>query len=268
MSMLTIHILASYATGVVAAIVALVSSRGGAHRLAVGAMAVGLGLHTVNLVEQGLAEGHLPLYGLQEVFSFLGWAVVLYYLLVQFRYRARALAALVIPAAFSLTLVAAVAPTVPSTPDALLNDPLIFSLHAGLVLLAYAAFFVVFVASVLYVLQDREIRLKRFGAAFRLLPSLDACDSIGFRALVVGFVLLTAGLACGILWSQARHGVLLQVKPIELFAIGTWLVYLALIHYRISAGWRGRRASRLAIVGFLLVATSFAVLRFSTGFHL
>ena len=56
-------------------------------------------------------------------------------------------------------------------------------------------------------------------------------------------------------------------EPIEIFAVTSWLVYFALIHYRVTTGFRGRRAAIVAILGFGLIVVSLAVLRFSTGFH-
>ena len=56
-------------------------------------------------------------------------------------------------------------------------------------------------AALLYITQEREIKGKHFGAIFHRLPSLETCDSIGFRSLAIGFVMLTAGIALGMFWA-------------------------------------------------------------------
>lgn len=267
MSILMVHVLACYVAGMLGAIATLVTKREGLFTAAVVAMVIGFALHTADLGIHIVHEGHLPVYGAQEVCSFLGWALVLYFLVVQARFPTRALAGLLFPTATSLTLIAALASPTTAMPPALSDNPFLFSVHAGLVLLAYAAFFTTFMAAVLYIVQEREIKGKHFGAIFHRLPSLDTCDSIGFRALMTGFVLLTGGIAIGMLWSFRRNGTPWVGQPIEIVAVCTWVVYFFLVHNRITSGWRGRRAAIGAIVGFGLIVVSLAVLRYSTGFH-
>lgn len=267
MTFLMTHILACYATATIGAVATVITKRQGLFVASVVVMLLGFGLHSADLVIHITQDGHLPLYGAQEVCSFLGWSLVLYFLLVQVRFPTRALAALVFPAATVLTLISAIAPPIATVPSALSDNPVLFSIHAGLMMLAYGAFFTMFLASLLYITQEREIKGKHFGAIFHRLPSLDTCDSIGFRSLVTGFVMLTAGIGVGMLWSYRRVGLLWIGEPIEFVAVGTWLVYFFLVHYRLTSGWRGRRAAIGAIVGFCLVVVSLTVLRFSTGFH-
>lgn len=267
MTFLMTHIIACYAAGVVGAFAALLTKRQGFFTAAIVAVVLGFGFHTAAIVQGIVADGHLPLYGAQEVCSFLGWALVLYFLIVQWRFPTKALAGLLFPTALALTLISALAAPVEQTPGLITEDPVLFSIHAGLVMLAYAAFFTMFMAAVLYIVQEREIKGKHFGAIFHRLPSLDTCDSIVVRALWSGFILLTAGIGIGMFWSYEIKGRVWTGEPIELFAVGSWLVYFALVHFRISSGFRGRRAAIVAIVSFGLIVVSLAVLRYSTGFH-
>jgi ABC-type uncharacterized transport system permease subunit len=267
LTLLLTLIVVFYSAGTVGAVIALVAKRSGPFKFATGAVIAGFALHTVALGTGIVTEGHLPLYGAQEVCSFLGWALVLYFLIVQTRYPTNALAALLFPTATALTLISALAPAIGQTPESLASAPMLFSLHAGLMLMAYAAFLMMFMAGVMYMVQEREIKEKRFGAIFYRLPSLDTCDSIGFRALSVGFVLLTLGTIAGVVWLRLERGVFFSGTPIEIFTVCTWLVYMALMHYRLTAGWRGRRAALVSIVGFGLVVVSLFVFRISGGFH-
>jgi ABC-type transport system involved in cytochrome c biogenesis permease subunit len=87
------------------------------------------------------------------------------------------------------------------------------------------------------------------------LPSLDVCDDLAYRSLVIGFPLMTLGIATGALWAQAEWAFWASDAKV-LFAIFTWVVYLLLIFYRIT-GWRGRKAAYLSIVGFIGVLVTF-----------
>jgi ABC-type transport system involved in cytochrome c biogenesis permease subunit len=211
-------------------------------------MLVGFVAHTGQILASVLSDGHLPALGIQEICSYLGWALLLYYLVVQSRYPTSALAGLLFPTATTLMIVSAFAPSIHQAPEDLSGQPWLFSIHAGFVLLAYAAFLTMFMAGVLYI-------------------PLDTCDSIGFRSLAVGFVLLTLGIAVGMAWSRLRAGVYWRGGATEIFAICTWFIYLILMHYRLTAGWRGRRAALVSIVGFCLVIFTLVVATVSGGFH-
>jgi cytochrome c biogenesis factor len=102
----------------------------------------------------------------------------------------------------------------------------LFPVHTTLVLFAYAAFFVVFVASIMYLLQERELKLKKFSAIFHRLPSLTTVNEIATSSAAIGLTLLTVGIATGMLWSSSRDGRLWHNDPKEIFAVLTWLLYL------------------------------------------
>jgi cytochrome c-type biogenesis protein CcsB len=210
-----------------------------------------------------------PLVLLQEVFSFLAWSIAGYALIASVRSRNRLLTSYVFPAVVILTLIAALLPAPVATPAGFkaFGDTLLFPLHASLVLFAYAAFFVTFLAGIMYILQERKLKLKRLGTSFLRLPALDTCDDLSYKSMSIGFVLLTLGIVSGIMWSGNHYGVYWHGDPIEIVTMLTWLVYLFMIHYRVTAGWRGRRVAIVAIIGFFFVLFSLMGLKYLGGFH-
>jgi ABC-type transport system involved in cytochrome c biogenesis permease subunit len=134
-------------------------------------------------------------------------------------------------------------------------------------MVAFAAFFIAFGAGLMYIIQDRELRLKRFGTAFYKLPSLDVCDAISFRATTAGFILLTAGIIAGVAWSKAKNGFYWHGGPEEIISVFIWLIYLLIIQSRLSAGWGGRRAAVASVIGFVLLVSSLAGVRYLGTLH-
>jgi ABC-type uncharacterized transport system permease subunit len=132
---------------------------------------------------------------------------------------------------------------------------------------AYAAFFLVFIASIMYLMQERELKLKTFSAVFHRLPSLTTINDIATTTVGVGWTLLTLGILTGMIWSSSRDNHLWHNDPKEIFAALTWLLYLLLILYRASAGWRGRRAAWMGVVGFVLVLCTFFGARLLGSYH-
>ena len=102
-------------------------------------------------------------------------------------------------------------------------------------------------------------------AVFHRLPSLTTVDDVASTAASIGFTLLTLGIITGVIWSRARSVRMFHNDPTEFFALLTWVVYLALLHYRVQ--WRGRKAAWLGVAGFALVLCTFFGARLMGGYH-
>jgi len=264
MEILWIIILLGYAVCVAQAVFALTTKRPVLQKLALGALAVALGAHTTWLVLKGIHANRCPLVGTQEMSAFLSWCIVVFYLIASRWYRANALKAFVFPIVLTLTTIAAISPDTQGIPDTE-NQPLqgiLLPVHVGLILLAYAAFFITFGAGLMYIIQERELKHKRFGTVFYRLPSLDTCDSISSRSMAFGFILLTMGILAGLWFTHARYGIYWQGGPLEIFSVATWILYLLLIQTRMSAGWGGRAGALASIVSFLIVVCSLVGVRY------
>ena len=105
----------------------------------------------------------------------------------------------------------------------------------------------------MYLLQEHYLKRKILGAMFHRLPSLDTLDDINYRCLAVGFPLLTAAIISGAIWAKAVWGEYWSWEPKQTWSLITWFVYAALLHGRLTTGWRGRRAAILAIAGFCVI---------------
>lgn len=270
MKPLLVLILAAYTIAAIHSILAFVNKRN-AERVSLYALAAGFAMHTAALILDWVQDGHYPLYSLRETLSFLAWTLAATYGLMLYRYRS-----LVALGIFTLPLVAFLTFAATAGHDANQNSPgaivgenasWLFPVHTTLLLFAYASFFVVFAASVMYLWQERELKLKTFSSIFHRLPSLSSVNDIATNAAGIGWTLLTLGILTGMLWSSARDGHWWHNDPKEIFALLTWLLYLALIHYRLSAKWRGRKAAWLGVAGFALVLCTFFGARLLGGYH-
>ena len=268
MKSLLLVALGAYVVAAIHAILSFVNKRRTAERVSLTALAAGFALHTSALALDWARDGHYPLFGLRETLSFLAWTLVIAYGLALYKYRARALGTFTLPLVAVLLLVANLTPQSAPLMASAVTDGVavwLFPVHTTLLLFAYAAFFVAFVASVMYLWQERALKLKAFGAFFHRLPSLTTVDDIGTTAAGVGFTLLSLGIITGVVWSSARTGQFWHNDPKEVFALLTWLLYLTMIHYR--AQWRGRKAAWFGVVGFALVVFTFLGTRLMGGYH-
>ena len=262
--------LGAYVVAAVHSVLAFINKRRVLQRVSWLAVLTGFGLHSVALIAGGAVQGRFPLFYLPETLSFLAWTLVAAYGLVLYRYQAHALGSFMLPLVATLVLIAiATGSHPPAAPGSLADAGAgwIFPFHTTVLIFAYASFFVVFVASVMYLLQERELKLKTFSAIFHRLPALTTANEIATAAATIGLTLLSLGIVTGMIWSAARDGKLWHNDPKEIFAALTWFLYLLLIVYRSSARWRGRNAAWLGVAGFALVLCTFLGARFMGGYH-
>ena len=267
MKSLLLAVLAAYLVAAIHSILAFVNKRRSVQRVAEWCIAAGFVLHTAALIADWAIDGHYPLFFLRETLSFLAWALVAAYALILYRYRAQALGVFIMPLISILTFAAMLIKSGPQDAPAGFSTTWLFPIHTTLLIFAYAAFLIVFVASVMYLLLERDLKSKSFGAIFHRLPSLSTVNQLATTSAVFGLTLLTLGIATGMLWSSTRDGRIWHNDPKEIFALLTWLLYFLLLIYRSSADWRGRNAAWLGVAGFALVLCTFFGTRLLGGYH-
>ena len=252
-----------YSLGLWHALVTVVRRRQRMFKVALAAISLGAVLHLVSIVDQGMAMGRLPVVTLQQMASVIGFLTTATFLLAYWRYKHDSLAVFVFPTVFLLTLIASLGgPVEPWAGQSLGRWWL--SIHVGLFLLGFAALFITFVAGVMYLIQEKELKSKRPRTFYYRLPPLGTLDEMAYRTLAFGFVLVTLGLIAGSFWAFVEWGSNWIVDPTIALAFLTWAIYLAMVFSRLAIGWRGRKAAYFSIVGFCCAALTWIV---NSGVH-
>jgi len=213
-------------------------------------------IHTACIVTRYIEAGHTPLVNNHEAVSFFAWSMTWAFLTFHWRYKVKNLGAFVSPVITALMLVSAFSSrTFPELPPALKSGWL--PVHASIAILANGFLALSFCGAIMYLLQEREIKRKNFGMFYSRLPSLDTLDNLNHHCLTIGFPLLTLGIVTGSIWAEQAWGSYWHWDPKETWSLITWFLYAALLHQRLTVGWRGRRAAIMAIIGFLAVLFTF-----------
>src|SRR5207249_6892751 len=79
-------------------------------------------------------------------------------------------------------------------------------LHVTLAFLGNAVFALAFGVSLIYLLQERQLKHKRMSALMKLFPSLEALDRLNYILLVWGFPLMKLGIVTGSMWAGILWG--------------------------------------------------------------
>lgn len=236
-------------------------------RLGAWVLGAGLVCHTVHLVQRAWAHGFLPVATFGEALLVFDWALVAAFLFLNWRFPIKVLGALVAPLAALMVSGSLILPQGTGTVSPLLQG-FWLAIHISLALLGNAALTLAFLGGIFYLVQERQIKGKRFGFFYRRLPSLEQLDALNYWCLTIGFPLLTGGIISGSLYAQHTLGSFWHWDPKEILTLLAWLIYAVLLHERLTVGWRGRRAALLAIAGFVvLVCTFVGANLWITGYH-
>lgn len=220
---------------------------------------LGLGIQTAAIglrwhESYRIGFGHAPLSNLYESVVFFCWTIVLIYLLIDLKYRYRAIGAFVVPFALlgmawaQLGLKSGIDPLVP----ALQSNWLLY--HVITCFLGYAAFAVACGISIMYLIKsvaEERGADTTAGGILSLFPPARILDDLNYRAIMIGFPLLTLGIITGAAWANYAWGTYWSWDPKETWSLIVWLIYAAFLHARITKGWVGKPAAWLSIVGFM-----------------
>ncbi len=228
------------------------------------ALAAGLGVHTLALIQHAWTYGYLPAASFGDTLLLFAWALTAVFLLLNWRYPIKVLGALVAPLAALMVCASLILPQGPGAVSILLQSFWLI-IHVSLALLGIAALALAFLGGIFYLIQEHQIKSKKFGFFYRRLPSLSQLDTLNYWCLTIGFPLLTGGIISGSLYAQHALGRFWSWDPKEILTLFAWLIYAVLLHERLTVGWRGRRAALMAIGGFLVLVCTFVAANLWVG---
>jgi cytochrome c-type biogenesis protein CcsB len=236
--------------------------------------AAGAVAHTTAVVTRGLAVHRAPWGNMYEFVTALTCIAAICFLVVMIRYRAWTLGVFVMGAVvITLGLAETLIYTAPGDLVPALQSYWL-DIHVTAMTLATGIFFVSAVLGVVYLWVDRYTRRVAAGQAapgngiVRRLPGLEQVDRLTYRTIVFGFPVWTFGVIAGAIWADQAWGRYWGWDPVETWAFITWVLYAAFLHARATAGWRGRRAHYVQLLGFAsLIFNVLVVQTFIAGMH-
>lgn len=244
----------------------------------------------LQLIFRWYISGHFPISNLYESLYFLVWGISLGQLLIEREYQSPIIPSIAIP--IELLTIAFACFVLPE--DLKLSSNLVPALrsswlimHVSVVMLSYAALIIgsLLSASVLFINKSQPLQIRSSSEGIggfknpnsysfeNIMKPIDfshseELDTLSYRSILVGFVLLTLGLISGAVWANEAWGTWWSWDPKETWAFISWLFYAAYLHMRISKGWQGRRPALLATTGFFVVLICYIGVNFlGIGLH-
>lgn len=224
-------------------------------------------LHLGAVLTRGLSADRVPWANMYE-FTLTGSfaATAIYLGLVRWHRSWRSFGMFVVgPVLLALGLAITVFYTASAQLAPALQSPFLV-IHVSVAFISVAVFTIAFSVHVLQLVQDwRERRLAatgseaRGGAFMARLPSAATLEQLGYRFVVVGFPLWTFTLVAGAIWAEKAWGRYWGWDPKEIWTFVVWVIYAAYLHARATRGWDGRRATALALAGYVGIIINFTV---------
>ena len=147
------------------------------------------------------------------------------------------------------------------------------AIHVTTAIIGFGIFFVSGIASILFLVRSRYETRVADGEApgsgvVAKLPAATALDRVAHRTAVFGFPIWTFAVIAGAIWAEAAWGRFWGWDPKETWAFIAWVVYAAYLHARTTAGWRGRPAAWVNVVGLVVMIFNLLFVNMvSTGLH-
>lgn len=237
-------------------IVYLIKEQKGVYQWSYRALLAGFVLLTAYIGIRFHAMGASSVITLKSALSLFSWTVLGAYLLFHLKFRLMVLGSFVAPLAACLMIVSSAVPGSETAVRPFLRGTWLV-IHIGTSFLGNGIFALTFMGAIMYLIQERQIKKKRFGSFYRRLPSLETLDAINHHSIMAGFAFLTIGMITGSIYAQYALGSYWRWDPKEVWSLITWLFYATLLHERLAVGWRGRRAAIMSIIAFGVLLFSF-----------
>ncbi|MBA3696502.1 MAG: cytochrome c biogenesis protein CcsA [Methylotenera sp.] len=197
--------------------------------------------------------------GFYNALSAIFWLTVLIYWLSDLKHELHSLQAFVLPPAAIFAILPAFTSQNHYLPTAAAS---LFLLHIGIAILAYSLFTFAALHAVLMTIAERSLHNKPTLIKLPSFPPLMVMETLLFRIITLGFILLTVTMVSGMLFSEQIFGKPLQLSHKIIFSIASWFIYASLLFGRYKYGWRGLKAIRWTLAGFLLLLLAYVGSKF------
>lgn len=224
-------------------------------------------LQTIGLMALLTHTGRAPVHTLFEFAYFFTWFMMTNYIAIELFRENQAAGSFLMPVIAAVQIICVALPKPAPERMAAEFPASLIGWHIGVTMLGYGFFFASFVAGALYLLQERNLRLKRWGPVYYRLPSLETLDIWGGRFVYIGFPLLTIGMLSGLFFAHVTWTTLWQADLKVVFTVAVWLVYGGYLLMRKLWGWGGRKAAWWSVAGVVGLLINYFVVNMLSSLH-
>jgi len=135
-------------------------------------------------------------------------------------------------------------------------------IHLPFTIMGTAFFMLSTFAGVMYFIQERQLKQKKFGIIFHRFPPLDTINRLVNTTLYLGFYTFTIGLLAGFVWMIYSSGTINIFSAKLVFALITWIIYSSITFYKQFRGMSPKDTALSTIIGFISVLITYVGVAF------
>lgn len=237
-----------------------------ANRIAFWLLAVVWGLQTVFLALEVAAEQRFPVITLFQTLFFYSWLLVTLSMIINYLFRIDLIVFFTNIIGFTVMVLSMFITEPTSSEQARQVTSELLLLHVIMAVCSYAALSLSMIFSLMYLIQHKMLKKKRWSPLLRRLPSLDQLEQFAYRLKMVGVPMMSLAIILGVIWA------ILTLPGSFWTDFKIWLLFVALASYifllyqRIRGRWQGRRLAVWNIATFALLLFS-VLFTNMTSFH-
>ncbi len=234
-------------------------------RLVTVGLTIAVATHAIAIAVRTAALGSVPIAGMSDGLSLFGFFAALFALAIA--WKSRIPQAPVFAGLLAAALVAAAAwvNAPQDLPERFRTAWL--PIHIAFAFLGQAAFAVAAIVAGVYLIQESRLKAKKRrvtrGTGLQRLPALEVLDQVSLRLFQFGFPAMGIGLLCGVVYSKQSTGQYWNWNVLNTLGVMVWLLYAVLLYFRMTIGWRGRKAALLTMLSVIVTLVVLFALTFS-----
>ena len=214
----------------------------------------------------GIRKSQHPTTSTFESFNFLALVVLVIYFIAEYKFRIRLLCLFLPTIALLLMTLSVLIPQSDFMMDEIFSVEFL-STHIAFTLIGEAGFLLATAAAIMYLIQEQNIKKKRFSGTFFKLPSLNRLERMAHFSIIFGFPFFTVGLIFGFIQAAKSLGEG-WIFDIKIFiAMFIWVAYLILFILRIRKRLYGKAFIIWLMISFILVVFSYTIVNYLSDFH-
>ncbi|MCA0969909.1 cytochrome c biogenesis protein [Halobacillus litoralis] len=261
-------ILLLYGLSIIGYFIDFVQTNRKANQIAFWLLSMVWGLQTFFLLTQILVEDNLPVMTVYDGLYFYTWILVTFSLIINRLFRVDFLVFFTNVVGFLVMLIHLTTRAQTSLQDQgvnLVNEMLI--IHISLAILSYGFFTLSFIFSMMYLLQYRLLKRKKWNAKLFRLGDLTKLDHFSYIAVILGVPLLLIAIILGVTWGYVSPDVFYWYDSKTLGSFLVLIVYIIYLILRVVKGYQGRAISIFNSAAFLFLLINFFLFGSLSNFH-
>lgn len=219
-------------------------------------MGIGLLFNIADLALRYFNTGAAPASTLYDVMNMVCISFGITYFILYAKYKRPLIGLFISPFMVAASLVAICFP-----PNVSPSYPVVDSIwryvHLPFIILGTTFLVAAFIASLMYLIQETQLKKKNFGFIFQRFPALDTIANINDTSLQIGFYFFTIGSALGFVWMLQNNLEEILSSAKIIFSILTWFLYAILMILKKRRPMTPRQTAQWTVIGFILILVTY-----------